>query len=243
LGRSQDSAIPLLSTSISRNHVQIEVTDRGILLTDLNSNNGTEIDGTKIPPDRKVRLKTTNKVRLGGFPELMSFEVIPTPMELLKSEDQRRQITEIMTHLRKELEDDHDRHLKAEMERLNIRASSDYKRLMLQADAEIKKLKREHETEIRRSLEDLKKKQEEIVKQAEEEARLIQDMALANEMKRKTELQEKLEEIERQTYEEIAKARSEGQNEADTVLDEARKRATAELQDAHLKADKILLDA
>ena len=48
LGKSSSCQIQILASQISKKHAQITVTDRGVLLEDLDSRNGTFIDGVQI---------------------------------------------------------------------------------------------------------------------------------------------------------------------------------------------------
>ncbi len=68
LGRGPDSAVPLEAPGISRDHLEVQVEDSELMLTDLSSN-GTWINGARMPQGRKC------KVREGDFIELPGYEI------------------------------------------------------------------------------------------------------------------------------------------------------------------------
>ena len=61
---TQDEGI---ENGISRLHAIINLTKQGILLTDLNSTNGTSINKVRIPSQQPVLLKTGDEVRFGDL--------------------------------------------------------------------------------------------------------------------------------------------------------------------------------
>jgi transcriptional regulator of acetoin/glycerol metabolism len=65
LGRDEDCAVRLSNTDISRHHAALRRTpsDPGILIVDLNSRNGTRVNGRAV---RSARLQANDVVRLGG---------------------------------------------------------------------------------------------------------------------------------------------------------------------------------
>jgi predicted component of type VI protein secretion system len=68
LGRGPDSAVPLEAAGISREHLEVQAEDSALFLTDLSSN-GTWLNGARMPPRRKC------KVREGDFIELPGYEI------------------------------------------------------------------------------------------------------------------------------------------------------------------------
>jgi predicted component of type VI protein secretion system len=68
LGRGPDSAVPLEAPGISREHLEVQAEDSALFLTDLSSN-GTWLNGARMPPRRKC------KVREGDFIELPGYEI------------------------------------------------------------------------------------------------------------------------------------------------------------------------
>lgn len=65
IGRSPDSDLIVPHPSVSRKHCQIEVTESTLFITDLNSSNGTFINGLRLIPEEKHAIKTSDKLVIG----------------------------------------------------------------------------------------------------------------------------------------------------------------------------------
>jgi len=71
IGRESDNLVRLLDAKASRTHARIHVTEEGFLIEDLESSNGTYINGNKI---ESILLKSGDKIRI-GFTELRFSEM------------------------------------------------------------------------------------------------------------------------------------------------------------------------
>ncbi len=67
IGRSQDNDIVLDYPPISSHHLQIDISPTGVLVTDLNSKNGTQINGQRIPPNIPRTLNPGDVMRIGDL--------------------------------------------------------------------------------------------------------------------------------------------------------------------------------
>ncbi len=76
LGRGEDCQITIPDSGISKKHAEIEVDEEGIIIHDLDSSNGTFLNGLKIQ-EREVQEK--DKVSLGQI----TFDIVPAPDLLL----------------------------------------------------------------------------------------------------------------------------------------------------------------
>lgn len=56
-----------IENGISRLHAVIELTSQGILLTDLNSTNGTTLNKVRLPAEKAVLLKSGDEIRFGDL--------------------------------------------------------------------------------------------------------------------------------------------------------------------------------
>jgi len=67
IGRSSDNALilPPNDQSISRNHTLIENKSNQLYLTDLNSKNGTYLNGRRILPKKKILIKPGDSIKIG----------------------------------------------------------------------------------------------------------------------------------------------------------------------------------
>ncbi|MCI0462880.1 MAG: SpoIIE family protein phosphatase [Gemmataceae bacterium] len=75
LGRQADSAICLPAKAVSRQHAQILHADDDFFLEDLNSSNGTFLNGTRLSPRVRVRLTERDTFQIGPY----LFGLRPTP--------------------------------------------------------------------------------------------------------------------------------------------------------------------
>jgi pSer/pThr/pTyr-binding forkhead associated (FHA) protein len=66
LGRGPDSAVPLEAPGISREHLEVQVEDLELFLTDMSSN-GTWLNGARMPQRRKCKIKESDLVELPGY--------------------------------------------------------------------------------------------------------------------------------------------------------------------------------
>src|SRR5262245_2864591 len=80
LGRDEENTIVLNHGSVSRKHGRIERTDRGILLHDMESKNGTFVNGV---PVRSVVLEHASEIRIGNTRILVLDRADDEPMELV----------------------------------------------------------------------------------------------------------------------------------------------------------------
>src|SRR5262245_60979180 len=62
IGRDDDADIVLADTGVSRRHAMIEKAVGGFTVSDLQSTNGTEVNGSTV---QKTELKDNDKIRLG----------------------------------------------------------------------------------------------------------------------------------------------------------------------------------
>ncbi len=67
LGRQADSAIHLPEKAVSRQHAQIVRADQDYFLEDLDSSNGTYLNGTRITPRLRVRLTERDTFQIGPY--------------------------------------------------------------------------------------------------------------------------------------------------------------------------------
>ena len=75
LGRGPESAVPLEAPGISREHLEVQVEDSSLFLTDMSSN-GTWINGARMPQRRKCKLREGDFVELPGYE--IQFQLIGT---------------------------------------------------------------------------------------------------------------------------------------------------------------------
>lgn len=69
LGRESSCQLVLASKQVSRRHCEVHATADGLVIRDLNSANGTKVNGTRIPPQQDVPLKRGDRVEVGSKDE------------------------------------------------------------------------------------------------------------------------------------------------------------------------------
>jgi pSer/pThr/pTyr-binding forkhead associated (FHA) protein len=65
IGRDSDNDIVLEEITVSRCHALLLVQPQGVILMDLDSTNGTFVNGAPAPPDEQVRLTDGDEIRMG----------------------------------------------------------------------------------------------------------------------------------------------------------------------------------
>ena len=65
IGRSEENDIQISDMSVSRRHLEIIDKDGRFYIKDLNSQNGTYVNGTQIDPDEYVEIKESNPIVIG----------------------------------------------------------------------------------------------------------------------------------------------------------------------------------
>lgn len=66
IGRESDNDIVLDNKLVSRHHAMIQKIKNVFFLKDLNSTNGTFLNGEKVPADKYIRLNSGDKVTVGS---------------------------------------------------------------------------------------------------------------------------------------------------------------------------------
>ena len=65
IGRSEENDIQITDMSVSRHHLQIMEKDDQLFIKDLNSQNGTYVNGTQIPPDEYIKIEENYPIVIG----------------------------------------------------------------------------------------------------------------------------------------------------------------------------------
>lgn len=79
LGRSGDADITLATDAVSRRHAEIRIGPSGATLIDLDSRNGTAVNGAMVHPGLPHRLQDHDVVTVGGALELTFIDPLATP--------------------------------------------------------------------------------------------------------------------------------------------------------------------
>lgn len=79
IGRSSSCNLRIAASVVSRRHCRIRVADSDVLLRDLNSSNGTFINGQRIPPEQDVSLPAGCELSIGGIAFTVRYD-LPVPV-------------------------------------------------------------------------------------------------------------------------------------------------------------------
>jgi pSer/pThr/pTyr-binding forkhead associated (FHA) protein len=74
IGRSTECSLRIASSEISRKHCKLTVIESGVLVRDLESANGTWVDGKMIPPNRDVALPPGSRLSIGPVQFIVHYE-------------------------------------------------------------------------------------------------------------------------------------------------------------------------
>ncbi|MEQ8677712.1 MAG: FHA domain-containing protein [Aggregatilineales bacterium] len=61
---------------ISRNHAEIKIKDQRLFVVDLNSRNGTYVNGKRVEPQSPIKLRNNDELRLGKIVMRLQFQTI-----------------------------------------------------------------------------------------------------------------------------------------------------------------------
>ena len=75
IGRGNQAAFVLLDETLSRRHARLTLDDDGdLFIEDLNTTNGTRLNGRRAPPGEPVRLSDADELELGGVKLRVSWD-------------------------------------------------------------------------------------------------------------------------------------------------------------------------
>ena len=77
IGRSPECQLKVVSTRVSRKHCLLRLVEAGVLLRDLNSANGTLVNGKPIPPELDILLPPGVTVTVGPLNFQVQYTLIP----------------------------------------------------------------------------------------------------------------------------------------------------------------------
>lgn len=92
IGRSRECNLRIASGQVSRQHCMIRVEDSRVLVRDLGSANGTEVDGVTIPPEIDIPVAPGSSLVVG--PLKFVFEFTPDPPKELNEDEELQSTTE-----------------------------------------------------------------------------------------------------------------------------------------------------
>lgn len=269
IGRAPDVDIQMLSPSVSRKHLSVEIRGGDIFIEDLGSSNGSFLNDVKLEPGKKYPISEKTTVRLGTSNEAVSFELMEKPTEFRDFDsflgDFNSEFQAIMEKIIK------DATLKAEkilqesqlraanliheakaqeetaLAAVNSKTSSLLKEASAQAQKLIENAQRLAEEEAKNLREKAQREIEEESKQKldkiREEAALLHKNAVDSaRLAAHQELEAKKEQAAGSVREHLAQLKAESQMEADQILQNAHKEANRIKENSVAEIEKFRLD-
>jgi pSer/pThr/pTyr-binding forkhead associated (FHA) protein len=65
IGRGPAAGIVIEGTGLSRDHARLQLIDRRLTITDLNSTNGTFVDGARLAPLVAAQINSRSRIEVG----------------------------------------------------------------------------------------------------------------------------------------------------------------------------------
>ncbi len=170
IGRSAEADIPYVSSTVSRTHVRVFIHKDSVTVTDLNSNNGTFLDGIQLQPQKPIVVQNMNKIRLGASVDEFTFQVIPIPMELMDSGVQQQTLQKALAGAKGEVEALGRKALEEERRAAQLQIKAEREQTLLNLQNELDSAKRTNEQNCREVLEAVEHRAGEIISKISQDA-------------------------------------------------------------------------
>jgi pSer/pThr/pTyr-binding forkhead associated (FHA) protein len=240
IGRSADVDVPIISTTISRRHLQVDVTKDGVSITDLGSNNGTFIDDVRITPQKPVLVRPDDKIRLGANADEFRFLDIPVPMELQSTEQQKGTMLSGMTELQKEIDEIGKKSIEEEKVRARASMKLEEEQMKLRVERELVAKKSLAESEAKQIIDQAQSKADRLLEKSRQSVESYQAGAIDAHLSKKKELEDEISKLELDAKEIAAKLREAAELKAEELLKLAEENAKKAFEAATRKGDELI---
>lgn len=235
IGRTEDADLPLTEPSVSRSHLSVELRGPTVFITDLNSGNGTTINGQKINGGQAMPVSPNDVVKIGMAPHEFVIMSIPKPFEMLDFESKNKAMSSSMQDLAIQAE-----------RRAKDAIETERAVLKLESDKILQEARKEAETIKTSALIELQSKKQAL---ETEIASLKQQVAVAAAQERMkyareadqfmTEAQKKIAEDYENASLHIEQQMQGAQEKAFAMIQDAESRARLTLQEAQTEASRV----
>lgn len=236
IGRSMDVEVPIISSTISRRHIQIDITPEGISLTDLGSNNGTFINGIRLASNKTILIHPEDRIRLGANLDEFRFLDIPVPMEMQSASEQKGTMLSGMTELQKEIDEFGKKAIEEEKKIAHATMKMEEDQMRLRVQRELDNKKSIAEEDARQIVAQAQEKADRLLAKARQSTDVIQSEAVELHLKRKKELEDELQKFE-------SSSKADAKAKADQIIQHAEREAKAHLEQSKIQAERLLQDA
>ncbi|MEQ1876170.1 MAG: FHA domain-containing protein [Bdellovibrionia bacterium] len=243
IGRAPDAQVPIVSNTISRHHIKVELLKDQVKITDLKTHNGTFVDGVRIEANRPILVQPVNRVKLGESEEEISFLPIPLPMEMMDGQRLKSNLQVSLMQAQREIEEAVRRSLEEEKKAVQAALQLEKEQVRLQLQNEGTERLRVADARGREIIEASQREGQIVIAKAKQEASRIQAEAFSSHMEKKRELEANIEKLKIEANHILGLAQSRAEAQGREIVDKAKNEAVTELQNAHLKGDMLLRSA
>jgi len=239
IGRSADADLPYVSSTVSRQHLRVELGKDSVTVTDLKSNNGTFIDGVLLQAERPIIVQGNNIIRLGASKDEFTFQIIPLPMELMNAEEQKATLLKNMSHVKEEAEKLGRKALEEERKAFHAQLTLEKEQIKLAFDQELEERRKNIEAQCREILESAKSKADEILTRSKQEADTYRAESIKADLEKKRELEAKISKLQEEARTITEKTRAQAEADAQEIIHQAKEEAKRETREARQKSESL----
>lgn len=243
IGRSAEADLAYVSSTVSRKHIRVELNRDSVTVTDLRSNNGTFIDGVALQAEKPIIVQGNNVIRLGSSRDEFTFQIIPIPLEMMTSDEQKKTLLKNMSEVKEEAEKIGRKALEDERKAFHAQLKLEKEQLKLAFDKELDERRKAIEIQCRELLDGAKKKSEEMVSKAKTSADSYQAVSLQSGMEKKRELENKIASLQKDARDLAERTRATAEVEAEKIISAAKADAKRDIDAALRNADSLHKEA
>jgi pSer/pThr/pTyr-binding forkhead associated (FHA) protein len=221
IGRSVEVDLPISDVTISRQHARIDILGENILITDLNSNNGTFVDSVRLEAGAQANLAPYSIVQLGSGTSEMTFLPIPMPVEMLPPEEQKRVLLKAMGEVEVEQEQVRKTVLEEERKRVYTLIQQEGEEARHRLDAEIQTLRATAQLQLQKEAEEASQRKQQLLAQTREKFDQLNEESLRDFEAKKAVLEARLKSLETEAHSVAEKIHLAAKEKADALLKDA----------------------
>ena len=243
IGRSVDVDLPVTDLTISRQHLRVEMSEAGLTICDLNSNNGTFVEGRKIAPNAPLSVAPDQTVILGTSQSQFSFHVFPALAELLPADELKRVLKEGMLAAQIDVEAAKAHVLEEERAKVLGLLKEEEAQLRQKIHRQLEQLKSEAEVKAQGALAAAEKRSEQVIQEARKNAESVKYQMLDQVQRRREELQSQIEQLEKDASSVAQVIETRAEERAEEILKAAEGAADNQLKAASQRSEEVIQEA
>lgn len=255
IGRSPEADVMMMSNSVSRKHLLVEIKGEDIFIEDLGSSNGTFLNDVKLEAGKKYPITERTTVRLGTSNENISFELMDRPTEFKEFSTFLKEFNEEFMAMTEKVIKEANAKAEKILQEAQARAAEVFNKAKSQENTAVEAAQAKANTLLKNASTEAQKLIDNSKQIAESDAKKIRDSALAKaraeaeEIHRQalekareaahSELEAKKEQAAATVREHLAQLKTQSQMEAEQVLQNAHKEANKVKESAIQEIEKL----